>query len=134
MQELRDKQRESKIGQPTALGEDGGTLTEDLNAYLQLEVRSDRYRGWNSILDKPLHYKNYHVLNLGAKYQFSENVTVNLRINNLLDEDFTSYATDYVDLDNDGIYVADNDEVIFTDDYNIKDKARSFWVSLNASF
>ncbi|GHE80723.1 TonB-dependent receptor domain-containing protein [Thalassotalea profundi] len=110
------------------------TITEELNAYLQLEIRSDRYRDWNSVLDKPLYYKNYNSVNLGARYKFSENVTVNLRINNLLDEDFTSYATDYVDLDNDGIYVADNDEVIFTDDYNIKDKARSFWVSVKASF
>ncbi|MDO6487750.1 TonB-dependent receptor [Colwellia sp. 6_MG-2023] len=110
------------------------SITEKLNTYLQIEIRSDRYRDWNSILDKPLYYKNYSAINLGARYKISDNLTVNLRVNNLLDEDFTSYTTSYVDLDNDGLYSYDDDEVIFTDDYNIKDKARSFWVSVNASF
>lgn len=110
------------------------SITENLNAYLQLEIRSDRYRDWDSILDRALYYKSYNAVNLGARYRISENLTVNLRVNNLLDEGFTSYATDYVDLNNDGLYLDDDDEVIFTDDYNIKDKARSFWVSVNASF
>jgi len=110
------------------------SITEKLNAYLQLEIRSDRYRDWDSVLDKALYYKSYNALNLGARYTINENLTVNVRINNLLDEDFTSYQTDYVDLDNDGRYSYDDDEVIFTDDYNIKDKARSFWLGINASF
>lgn len=115
------------------------TITDSLNVYLQLEMRSDRYRDWDSTLEKALYYKNYNALNLGARYKLNENVSVNLRVNNLLDEDFTSYSTHYADLNDDGQYEylsgrGEISEVVFTDDYNIKDKARSFWVSLNASF
>lgn len=110
------------------------SITEKLNVYLQFEIRSDRYRDWDSVLDRALYYKSYNALNLGARYKLTDSVSVNLRVNNLLDKDFTSYATDYVELVNDGQYLDDDNEVIFTDDYNIKDKARSFWVSLNATF
>ncbi|MGD8175644.1 TonB-dependent receptor domain-containing protein [Marinimicrobium sp. ARAG 43.8] len=113
--------------------------TSDLSVFLQAELRSDRYRGWDSTLDKPQYYKNYEVLNLGARYQITENVSVTGRINNLLDEDFTSYTTEYIDLNNNGVYEYATgrgavSEVIFTDDYNVKDKARNFWVSVNVSF
>ncbi|MDN4500789.1 TonB-dependent receptor [Alteromonadaceae bacterium BrNp21-10] len=115
------------------------TITEDFSLYLQAELRSDRYRGWDSVLNKAQYYKNYEALNLGARYKLNEYVDVNIRINNLLDEDFTSYSTDYVDLNGDGEYEylsgrGQVSEVVFSDDYNIKDKARSFWVSLNARF
>ncbi|MCQ3830466.1 TonB-dependent receptor [Microbulbifer elongatus] len=113
--------------------------TGDLNVYLQAELRSDRYRGWDNVLDKPLYFENYEVLNLGAQLQINESVSVNGRINNLLDEDFTSYQTSYTDLDGDGVYTYATgrgvvSEVVFTDDYNVKDKARSFWVGVNVSF
>jgi outer membrane receptor for ferrienterochelin and colicins len=114
-------------------------VTDVLNLYLQSELRSDRYRGWDSTLDKALYYKNYQLLNLGATYQVNEHININLRINNLLDRDFTSYSTDYTDLNNDGVYEylsgsGQISEVVFTDDYNVKDKARSFWVGVNLSF
>lgn len=112
---------------------------DDLNVYLQAELRSDRYRGWDNVLDKALYFENYQVLNLGARLRLNENVTVNGRINNLLDEDFTSYSAEYTDLNGDGVYEYVTgrgavSEVVFTDDYNVKDKARSFWVGVNVSF
>ena len=67
-------------------------MTEDFSVYLQSQIRSDRYRGWDSTLDKPLYYKNYQLMTLGARYRITEYVSVNARINNLLDEDFTSYT------------------------------------------
>ncbi len=113
--------------------------TADLDVYLQAELRSDRYRDWDNVLDKPLYFENYEVLNLGARLRINEYVSVNGRINNLLDEDFTSYSTSYTDLNGDGVYdyVTGRgavSEVVFTDDYNVKDKARSFWVGVNVSF
>ncbi|WP_299598447.1 TonB-dependent receptor [uncultured Microbulbifer sp.] len=113
--------------------------TGDLEVYLQAELRSDRYRSWDNVLDKPLYFENYQVLNLGARLTINEYVSVNGRINNLLDEDFTSYSTDYTDLNGDGVYEYASgrgavSEVVFTDDYNVKDKARSFWVGVNVSF
>ena len=113
--------------------------TADLDVYLQAELRSDRYRSWDNVIDKALYYENYQVLNLGARLRINEYVSVNGRINNLLDEDFTSYSTEYSDLNNDGIYEYVTgrgavSEVVFTDDYNVKDKARSFWVGVNVTF
>lgn len=65
---------------------------------------------------------------------------VNARVNNLLDRDFTTYATEFRDLNGDGDYRDLNvdgsgrNEALFFDGYNNKDKARSVWVSLNARF
>lgn len=64
---------------------------------------------------------------------------MNARINNLLDEDFTSYSTEYNDLNGDGTYEYLTgrgvvSEVVFLDDYNIKDRARNLWVGVNVKF
>lgn len=114
-------------------------MTEDFSVYLQSQIRSDRYRGWDSTLDKPLYYKNYQLMTLGARYRITEYVSVNARINNLLDEDFTSYTTEYNDLNDDGSYEYLTgrgvvSEVVFLDDYNIKDRARNLWVGVNVKF
>ena len=104
------------------------SATEALSAQLTLEARSERYRGVDAVTGEHLHYKDYAVLHLGAQYRVNDFVTVSGRINNLLDEDFTSYQTAFVD-NGDGSWTAS-----FQDDYNNKDKARSFWVSVNARF
>ncbi|UTF59264.1 TonB-dependent receptor domain-containing protein [Gilvimarinus sp. DA14] len=106
---------------------------------LQAELRSDRYRSWDNVLDKPVYYKNYDLYHLGLNWQITDNITLYGRVNNLLDEDFTSYTTDFVDLDGDGVYTLATgrgavSEVIFTDDYNIKDAGRNYWLSLQMSF
>ncbi|WP_419177447.1 TonB-dependent receptor domain-containing protein [Catenovulum agarivorans] len=115
------------------------TATDSLYVYLQSELRSDRYRGYDSVLKRELHYKNYSLLNLGARWTLNDYVMVSLRVNNLLDRDFTSYTTTYDDLNNDGVYEYLSgrgvvSEVNFTDDYNVKDKARNFWASVSVSF
>ncbi|MFK3846147.1 TonB-dependent receptor domain-containing protein [Stenotrophomonas sp. NPDC078853] len=108
--------------------------SERLNVFLTGEMRSKRYRGVSAITSQPLYYKDYTVLHLGASYQATEWLTVNARINNLLDRDFTTYQATFTDLDGNGAYADGGNEVLFEDDYNNKDKARSVWVSLNVSF
>lgn len=103
------------------------------NLFLTVESRSRRYRGTHSITDEALYYKDYEMLHLGASYRVFDNLTVNARINNLLDKDFTTYRTEFRDLDGDGQYDGD-DEMLFFDDYNNKDTGRSFWVSVNMAF
>ena len=83
---------------------------------------------------EPLYYRDYTVLHLGGAWRISEAVTLNARINNLLDRDFTTYATEFRDLDGDGVYEDGTNEVLYLDDYNNKDKARSVWMSLNVQF
>ncbi|MBV2128736.1 TonB-dependent receptor domain-containing protein [Arsukibacterium indicum] len=114
-------------------------LQDNINLYLQGELRSDRYRGYDSVIDQELYYENYSLLNIGASYQLNDLVRFDVRINNLLDRDFTSYSTLFTDLNNDGQYdyVTGRgavSEVMFTDDYNVKDKARNFWIGMTVSF
>ena len=107
---------------------------ERLNLFLTTEARADRYRGVHAITGEPLYYRDYAVLHLGGSYRVNDTVTLNARINNLLDRDFTTYATEFRDLDGDGVYLDGSNEVLFLDDYNNKDKARSLWISLNVQF
>ena len=97
---------------------------------LLAEARSKRYR--DTINGVRRDYQDYTVLHLGAQYRFNEHVTVSGRINNLLDEDFTTFQTVFNDLNNDSIYTSN--EVSYLDDYNNKDKSRNLWLSLNVSF
>lgn len=114
-------------------------LLDNLTLSLQGELRSERYRDWDTVFDKPLYYKNYELINLGVNFGLTENITINGRINNLLDEDFTSYTTEYIDLNGDGIYTLATgrnavSEVVFTDHYNVKDAARNYWLSVQMQF
>ncbi len=106
---------------------------EKLNVFLTLEARSKRYRGLHAVTREELHYKDYELFHLGASYRLTDNVTINGRVNNLLDKDFTTYKTEFRDLDGDGAYTGTN-EILHFDDYNNKDAARSFWMSVNVQF
>ncbi|MCP8900406.1 TonB-dependent receptor domain-containing protein [Gilvimarinus xylanilyticus] len=115
------------------------SILSNVTMTLQAELRSDRYRSWDSVLDKPRYYQNYDLYHLGLNWEITDNITLYGRVNNLLDEDFTSYSTEFIDLDGDGIYTLETgrgavSEVIFTDDYNIKDAGRNYWLSLQVSF
>ncbi|GAA5019473.1 TonB-dependent receptor [Acinetobacter puyangensis] len=101
-------------------------ISDKLNTFLSFESRSKRFRG--VVGNQHVYYKDYEVFNLGANYKINDTFTVTGRINNLLDEDFTSYQTIFTQNDAGGY------DATFTDDYNNKDKARSFWLSLNARF
>lgn len=102
--------------------------TDRISAQLNAEHRSRRYRGVDAGTGERLYFKSYTVLNLGGQFQLNEHITVGGRINNLLDTDFTSYRTSFID-NGDGSF-----EPVFVDDYNNKDKARSYWVNLRAQF
>ena len=102
--------------------------TPDLNTYLTMEYRSRRYRGNDTTIDEHLYYKGYTQLHLGANYAINDTFTLTARINNLLDRDFTRYRTVFTP-DGNGGYTP-----TYVDSYNNKDRARSFWVSLNARF
>lgn len=103
-------------------------VIDPLRLSLVGEIRSKRYRGFDAVLNKQLYYKDYEVLHLGASYQLSDNIRLNARINNLLDQDFTSYQTSFVPVEGGG-YTGS-----YVDDFNNKDKARNFWLGLNVEF
>jgi len=107
--------------------------TDKFNLLLTAEARSKRYRDLHVITGEELYYKDYRVFHLGASYRFNDAITLNARVNNLLDRDFTTYDTEFRDLNADGSYLGTN-ETLFFDHYNNKDKARSYWLSINVSF
>lgn len=112
---------------------------DNITLTLEAEIRSDRYRGWDSVLDRPRYYKNYDLWNFGVRYAFMDKITFLGRVNNLLDEDFTTYSTEYVDLDSDGVFTPCSgrgctSEVVFTDHYNIMSASRNLWLSLQMAF
>ena len=103
-------------------------VTPEFSTQLSWEARSDRFRGSVDANGRLLYYKAYDVLHLGAQYRFSRWLSVNARVNNLLDEDFTSFETSFA-RNSDGSHTAS-----FVDDYNNKDKARNYWLSVNVAF
>lgn len=111
-----------------------------LNVFLSIEARSDRYRGQSAEDNRTLFFKDYEILHLGASYQLLENVTLNGRVNNLLDEDFTTYDTTFVscsDTASTCVYDAaglNGFEATSQDHYNNIDKRRNFWLSVNMNF
>ncbi len=107
--------------------------SERFNLFLTAEARSKRYRGLHVITSEVLTYKDYEVLHLGASFKLNESVTFNGRINNLLDRDFTTYDTEFRDLDGDPGFDGTN-EILYFDHYNNKDKARGLWLSVNVRF
>ncbi|MBX3692904.1 TonB-dependent receptor [Dokdonella sp.] len=103
-------------------------ISERLSAQLIGEARSKRYRGSVDADGNPRYYKSYDVFHLAAQYRVNDHVSVAGRINNVLDQDFTSFRTEFVQAAN-GSYTAS-----YTDDYNNKDKSRNLWLSLNMRF
>ena len=81
-----------------------------------------------SATGEELYYKDYTTWHLGASFRATDWLTVNARVNNLLDRDFTAYDATFID-NGDGTWTLDPQ-----DHYNNKDKARSVWLSLNVRF
>ncbi len=104
----------------------GWQATDSFSMQLVSETRSKRFRDVADGVRRD--YEDYTVLHLAAQYRFNDNVSVNARINNLLDRDFTSFRTYWIE-DPTGAYAPE-----YVDDYNNKDKARNLWLSLNVRF
>ena len=107
----------------------GWQVNDRVNLFLSSETRSKRFEGVSAISGQPLYYRDYTVLHLGAQYRFNDRVSLNARINNLLDEDFTTFQTLWTQDANTGEWAP-----TYLDDYNNKDKSRNLWLSLNVSF
>jgi len=106
--------------------------TEKWNNYLTLSGEKDRWRGDSrsrgTIAPKDAsdldYWEDYQVFNLGTSYAINDSVTFNGRINNLLDKDFTETIT----------YTNENDQLSETYAYNLAQKRREIWLSMNVTF
>src|SRR5690606_18654409 len=58
----------------------GWNVLDNLSLSLQAEVRSDRYRGWNAVLDEAQYYENYDLWHLGFRYQYSDRIAFTGRV------------------------------------------------------
>ncbi len=102
--------------------------TQSFSAQFNVEHRSSRFRGTDAVTGEQLFYRAYQVFNLGAQYRINQNFTIGGRVNNLFNRDFRAYDTVFEEI------AAGEFEPTYNDHYNNKDKARSYWISLNASF
>lgn len=101
--------------------------SDALSLYIGLYAESDRVRGWDEYGNFLPDYKAYQLVHLGTVFNVSENLTLSARINNLLDEDFSTYDVDWT---NSGSgWTATK-----RDDYKVIDKSRNFWLSMNVTF
>ena len=139
---LTDSEQKSGAQQGLPLGESARHManasldwkaTDKLSFLLSGQYQSKRYRSVHPVTGEALTYRPYHIVNLGAAYEATKQITLNVRVNNLLNKDYTSYRTEFRDLNGDGLYDGTN-ETLFYDNYNNKDKGRSLWVSMNARF
>ena len=71
------------------------------------------------------YYKDHALLHLGGSWQATDWLTINARINNLLDRDFISQTC---------TLAVTQDTFDCRDDYAVKEQRRSFWISFNARF
>lgn len=113
--------------------------TDELKVFLTSEIRTKRFRAWDTVKNAPLNYKAYDVYHLGASYAASDSVTFTARINNLFDQDFTTYDLAFVECDSGTSCILDANgangyQASYVDHFNNKDKARNLWMSVNVSF
>jgi len=94
--------------------------TDKWSNYLTFSGEKDRWRGE----DFADYYEDYQVFNLGTSYMINDNVTFNGRINNLLDKDFTKTIS----------YTGDDGLSATEDAYNLAQKRREIWLSMNVTF
>jgi len=106
--------------------------TPKWNNYLTMSGEKDRWRGGSGSRGfSPLneddfdYYKDYQVFDLGSSYKISKDITFNARVNNLFDKDFTE-TVKY--LEDDGVTESE------TYTYNLAQKRRELWLSLNIKF
>lgn len=114
-------------------------VTDALKFMLTSEIRTKRYFMTHAVTQEDMYYKAYDVLHLGASYDISPTITLNARINNLLDQDFTGYDVVFTECTSGSSCIFDANrtngyQATFYDHFNNKDKARNLWVSLNVRF
>lgn len=106
-------------------------LLDALSFQLISEVRGERFRGTANISGPTgpetikQFYKAYELFHIGARYQYSDQLSFSARINNLLDDDLSSRTC---------LLAETEDTYNCTADYNTTEKARSLWLSLNYRF
>jgi len=99
--------------------------TDGISVALNAEGRYERYRDYNILTQEERYFSDYTIFHLGASWKATPWLTINSRINNLLDKDFISQTCTLTEL---------QDSFECLDDYQVKDKRRSLWVSANLRF
>src|SRR5690606_9121507 len=105
--------------------------TDALSLSLIAESRYDRYRdtlvpGTDGVEHRTVrYYDDYTILHLGASWKPNATWTVNARVNNLLDKDFVAQTC---------VLAVTRTEYSCVDDYAVKEKRRSLWLSVNYRF
>jgi len=103
--------------------------TSKLNLSFITEARDERFRGTATTTGPQpetveLYYKSYVLNHLGASYKFDESLSFNARVNNVFDKDLSTRSCEP---DGSGSWTCSND-------YNVAEAGRSYWLSANYRF
>ncbi len=98
--------------------------TERLTSWLRGEYRSERLRSDETVRAQLGDYKAYTLLHLGGSYRWSERVTFNAAVYNVLNKDFLDYRA----------YTDANGSTAYSNVYNNNQEGRRLWVSTNITF
>lgn len=106
-------------------------ISDNNRLALVSEIRSKRFRGTADVqgpqgpITQELFYRSYELWHLAYSHEITSGLTLNARINNLLDDDLSSRTC---------LLAATQDEYECVSDYNTTQKARSVWLSLSYAF
>ncbi|WP_323593999.1 TonB-dependent receptor domain-containing protein [Aliarcobacter butzleri] len=95
-------------------------ITSKWSHFIKMYGEKDRFRGQ----DYAKYWEDYQVFDFGGAYKLTKDLTLNGRINNLFDKDFTKTVK----------YTADDGSVTEAYEYNLAQKRREFWVGINYTF
>lgn len=103
-------------------------VLQPLTLSLASEYRSRRFRNVTDIgqpTEDWQYYQPYDLYHLSARYEVNSNLTLNMRINNLLDDDLSSRSCELNDT---------HSGYSCMPDYNTTEQARSLWLSASVIF
>ena len=100
------------------------SVSQQLNAWVRGEYRSDRFRDDAVARAQLGNYKSYAQFHIGGNYKLNKQVTFSAAIYNLFDKDFLKYAS----------YQNATGAKTYTGLYNNMQEGRRLWISANLEF
>lgn len=94
------------------------------NLWAESEYRAKEYRGIDESTDAKINFRNYALVNVGASYKPTREMTINFGVDNLFDKNFIDYSEKRIDQKGDA----------FQNNYARIEEGRKLWLKLNYEF
>ncbi len=94
------------------------------NLWAESEYRAKEYRGIDESTDAKINFRNYALVNVGASYKPTREMTINFGVDNLFDKNFIDYSEKRITQKGDA----------FQNNYARIEEGRKLWLKLNYEF